>query len=179
MSARRRTFDWSTIFIASLVIGSAATVYWRHGPERVVAIFLEDVVLLGDILPKVLAGCLIGAFVTLMLPRETVSRWVGAESGVSGLVIATLVGAIMPGGPFTIYPLGAAFLTVGADVGAVVAFVTSWTLIGYNRAIVWEMPFFGLDFVLWRILFSLPLPLIAGLLARWAIGWFAADERAP
>ena len=31
----------------------------------------------------------------------------------------------------------------------------SWTLIGYTRALVWELPFFGLDFVTWRILFSL------------------------
>jgi len=42
-------------------------------------------------------------------------------------------------------------------------------LIGYTRAIVWELPFFGLDFVTWRILFSLPLPILAGLAAR--IAW--------
>ena len=28
-------------------------------------------------LPKVLAGCLIAAFVTILLPREKVNRWVG------------------------------------------------------------------------------------------------------
>ena len=42
----------------------------------------------------------------------------------------------------------------------------SWTLIGYTRAIVWELPFFGLDFVIWRIVFCLPLPILAGLAAR-------------
>jgi hypothetical protein len=31
---------------------------------------------------------------------------------------------------------------------------------------VWELPFFGSDFVLWRIVEALPLPIIAGLLAR-------------
>ena len=98
-------------------------------------------------LPKVLAGCLIGAFVTLLLPRETIARWVGAESGIAGILVATVAGAILPGGPFTIYPVAGALLAAGADAGAACAFVISWTLIGYTRAIVWELPFFGLDFV--------------------------------
>jgi uncharacterized membrane protein YraQ (UPF0718 family) len=73
---------------------------------------------------------------------------------------------VLPGGPFTIYPVATAFLTLGADVGTAVAFITSWTLLGYNRALVWEVPFFGADFVIWRIVVSIPLPIIAGLLAR-------------
>ena len=62
-----------------------------------------------------------------------------------------------------------AFLVMGADAGAVCAFIVSWTLIGYTRALVWELPFFGTHFVIWRILGALPLPIIAGLLARLAV----------
>ena len=120
-------------------------------------------------LPKVLAGCLIGAFVALLLPRELVARWVGHESGMSGLLIAVAFGFVLPGGPLTIYPVAGAFLVMGADAGAVVSFVVSWNLIGYTRALVWELPFFGGDFVIWRMVEALPLPLIAGLLARLAI----------
>ena len=70
-------------------------------------------------LPKVLAGCLIGAFVTLILPRELVARWVGHEFGFPGLLIAALFGFILPGGPITIYPVAGAFLVMGADAGAI------------------------------------------------------------
>ena len=42
----------------------------------------------------------------------------------------------------------------------------SWTLLGYARALVWELPFFGVDFVTWRVIVSLPLPILAGLAAR-------------
>jgi hypothetical protein len=45
----------------------------------------------------------------------------------------------------------------------------SWTLIGYTRALVWELPFFGSEFVLWRIIAALPLPIVAGVLARIAV----------
>jgi len=166
---RRRAFDWSTAIIAAMALTAAATVYVRDGREHFFAILFGDVTLFAEMLPKVLAGCLIGAFVTLLLPRELVARWVGHESGFPGLLIAAFFGFLLPGGPITIYPVAGAFLVMGADAGAVVAFIVSWTLIGYTRALVWELPFFGSDFVLWRIVQALPLPIIAGLLARIAV----------
>lgn len=179
-SRRRRAFDWSTASIAVLAIAAAVTVYVRDGQAQFFSILTDDLWLLADVLPKVVAGCLIAVFLTYLMPKELVARWVGEESGFSGLVIASVLGAITPGGPFTIYPIAGAFLAVGADGGAVVAFVTSWTLIGFTRAVVWEMAFFGPHFVFWRIVLSLPLPIIAGILARYAIRAFSlklGDER--
>ena len=166
---RRRAFDWSTAAIAAISLGAAFAVYWRDGYEHFLTILQSDVTLFAEMLPKVLAGCLIGAFVTLLLPREMVARWVGHESGFTGLLIAAFFGFILPGGPITIYPVAGAFLVMGADAGAVVTFIVSWTLIGYTRALVWELPFFGSEFVIWRIVEALPLPILAGLLARIAV----------
>jgi len=163
---RIRSFDWSTPVIALIAVAAVAFVYVRDGVGHVLEILQTDLQLLAAILPQMLAGCLIGAFVTMLLPREVVARTVGSESGLLGLVIATGTGAILPGGPFTIYPVAGALLTLGADAGTAIAFITAWTLLGYNRAIVWELPFFGTDFVLWRMLVAIPLPIIAGLLAR-------------
>ena len=163
---RRRAFDWSAAVITVLAVTSATLVYLRDGQARFLKILTDDLGLFGIMLPKVLAGCLIGAFVTMLLPRETVARWVGADSGLGGILLATVAGAILPGGPFTIYPIAGALLAAGADAGAACAFVISWTLLGYARALVWELPFFGLDFVTWRIIFSIPLPILAGLAAR-------------
>jgi uncharacterized membrane protein YraQ (UPF0718 family) len=168
MTERRRirSFDWSTSVIALVAVASVTYVYVRDGGGHVFEILLTDLKLFAAILPQMLAGCLIGAFVTMLLPREVVARRVGGESGLLGLLIATGTGAILPGGPFTIYPVASALLTLGADAGTAIAFITSWTLLGYNRALVWELPFFGQHFVIWRILVAIPLPIIAGLLAR-------------
>ena len=168
----RKTFDWSTAFIAVCVVVAAAIVYWRDGPARFLDILYADVWLFIDILPKVLAACLIASFVAVLMPRDVVVKWVGAESGFLGLVIATLAGIVVPGGPITVFPIAAAFIAVGAGIGATIAFVTSWTLLGYGRALVWELPFFGADFVIWRSLVALPLPVVAGLLAQRLARWF-------
>jgi uncharacterized membrane protein YraQ (UPF0718 family) len=177
--SRRISIDWSTLIVATLVVGAATTVFLRDGSARFLEILGHDAALFADMLPKVLAGCLIGAFIMLLLPRETVARLVGGESGLRGILIATVTGAIIPGGPFSIYPIAGAFAAVGADAGAVVAFVTSWTLLGYNRALIWELPFFGYEFIGWRMLAALPLPILAGVLARpLARHFFAADKDA-
>ena len=123
---------------------------------------------------------MIAAFVTRLLPREVVARVVGAESGILGLIIAMVMGAALPGGPLTIYPVAGAFLVLGADVGTAITFITAWNLLGYNRALIWELPFFGSEFVGWRILIASPLPLLAGLIARFAVGMLVTrfgDER--
>jgi uncharacterized membrane protein YraQ (UPF0718 family) len=163
---KRKPIGWSTISIAVLVAISAALVYRRDGAEGVWEILEHDLTLFGGILPRVLAGCLLGAFIAEILPHERVARSLGPESGLKGLLIGTAFGAILPGGPFTAYPVASALLTVGADFGATIALVVSWTLIGYGRAIAWELPIMGTDFTLWRIVISLPLPILAGALGR-------------
>jgi uncharacterized membrane protein YraQ (UPF0718 family) len=166
MASRRKPFDWSTVMVTVCVLSAATVVYVRDGWDRFAAVFLGDLHIFIDILPKMAAGCLIGVFSTLLIPREMVARLVGAESGFTGLVIATFAGVIMPGGPVTVYPVAGAFLAVGADVGAALAFVTSWTLLGYARALVWELPFFGTDFVLWRMAVAPAFPLFVGFVGR-------------
>jgi uncharacterized membrane protein YraQ (UPF0718 family) len=162
----RKPISWSTIAIAVLVAVSATLVYWRDGASGVWEILRHDLGLFGGILPRVLAGCLLGAFIAEILPHERVSRSMGAKSGLKGLLIGAAFGAILPGGPFTAYPVASALLAVGADFGATIAMVVSWTLVGYGRAISWELPIMGADFTLWRVVISLPMPILAGALGR-------------
>ena len=171
---RVRTFEWSTAIIAAISVTAGAIVYFRDGADKFLAILTNDLWLFSGMLPKMAAGCLIAAFVTRLLPREVVARVVGGESGLLGILIAMVMGAVLPGGPLTIYPVAGAFLILGADVGTAVAFITAWNLLGYNRALIWELPFFGPEFVGWRILIALPLPIIAGLMARAAARAIAA-----
>ena len=176
---KRKPIGWSMIVIAVLVAVSVVLVWRRDGVDGVTEILSNDLWLFGGILPRVLAGCLLGAFIAEVLPHEKVSRSLGPNSGLKGLLIGTAFGAILPGGPFTVYPVAAALLTVGADFGAAIAMVVSWTLIGYGRAIVWELPILGTDFTLWRVVISLPLPILAGALGRFVYVRMYPKETPP
>jgi uncharacterized membrane protein YraQ (UPF0718 family) len=165
-----RTFfsriDWGFALICAMGGGAALMVFLRHGWREFLTILFEDTWLFLDVIPKVIAGTLIGALVKLLVPRDVIRSWIGEGSGLMGLSIAAIAGILFPAGPFTVFPLAAAFLVAGADRGAAVAFITGWLLLGLNRAIIWEMPFFGLSFVGWRSLAALPMPVLVGWMAR-------------
>jgi hypothetical protein len=54
----------------------------------------------------------------------------------------------------------------GADRGILVSYITSWALLGVQRMIVWDIPLMGVDFSVLRFAVSLPLPILAGYIAR-------------
>lgn len=175
--------DLGFLFILVLSVGAALGVYLRDGWERFVEILRDDAILWLTVLPKVAAGVLVAAFLRILLPKEVVARWIGERSGLRGLFVATLAGAIIPGGPMTIFPIATALYLSGADRGSTIAFITAWLTIGINRAIVWELSFFGAEFVILRTLISLPVPILCGLAARMLPGRTeeqrAADKAKP
>jgi uncharacterized membrane protein YraQ (UPF0718 family) len=136
--------------------------------------------LLLTVLPQLAAGLLIGGLIHQLVSQEQVARLLGEESGLRGLFLAMLAGTVTPGGPFTSFPLVHALWIAGADAGALIAYLSAWALIGLNRLIVWELPFMGIEFTTLRFLASLPLPIVAGLTARWLVRVTALRlEKAP
>jgi uncharacterized membrane protein YraQ (UPF0718 family) len=81
------------------------------------------------------------------MPRATVQRWVGRIRH-AGILIATLAGTIAPAvRSRSSHRRG--LRRHHADVGAAIAFITSWTLLGYPAS--WcGATFFGGEFVFWR-----------------------------
>lgn len=161
--------EWGFLAVSVLSFGSAAYVLIKEGPAVSLHILGEDFWLFLGILPKVLLGCLIGALIRLLVARETIERFVGERSGLRGIALAAVIGMLFPAGPFTIFPLAVVLLASGADRGAAIAFISAWLLVGVNRAIIWEIPFFGGDFTLFRFLISLPMPVFLGVLARFTL----------
>jgi hypothetical protein len=43
----------------------------------------------------------------------------------------------------------------------------SWSLLGMNRFLVWEVSFLGEDMAAMRLLVGMPFPILAGLAVRW------------
>lgn len=118
-----------------------------------------------DVAVQLIFGLLIAASISVLLPRDKVARWLGQESGLRGLLIATVLGALMPGTPLAVFPIVAALSQAGARNGTLVAFLASWAALSVSRLFVWEIPLLGLDFGLLRMLVGLPLPFLAGYLA--------------
>ena len=164
--AQTKLIDRSTVFFVVLAIVAAGLVAWTKSTDAATAAIRSGLVLFAMIAPMIVMGLFLGGLVKAMADPNKVAPWLGAGSGLRGLGVATILGAITPGGPFAAFPIVFALFAAGADVGAVVAFLTSWALIAIHRVVIWELPLIGGDLVGFRLLVSLPLPLLAGWLAR-------------
>ena len=163
---RRRTFDKSFFVFVVIAVVSGLAVWITEGSGTFFDALGTDVRLLLRIVPLIGAGFLIGGFSQVLIPSDLVGRWLGAESGMRGIAIATVAGIFTPGGPIISFPLVLSLAGAGADIGALIAYITSWSVLGLSRVITWELPFMGADFTATRWVASLPLPFIAGVIAR-------------
>lgn len=162
---RHSPFDTSFGILLAIACVSGLAVAMQSGPMRVIGIVLEYLGILALISPKILCGFFIAAAVPVLAPREVLSSWLGADSGNRGLLVATLAGALVPGGPMMIFPLAVGLRSAGASVAVLVAFITAWSLLGVNRTVIWEMSFIPIDFVALRVVVSMPFPFLAGWVA--------------
>jgi uncharacterized membrane protein YraQ (UPF0718 family) len=163
----------SILVVAALTAASGVACWAIKGSDGVAQALVVAWSLFLTILPVLGAALLLAGFVQAGVAKETIARWLGAQSGLRGLAIATLAGAATPGGPMAAFPLVLALAAGGADRGALIAYVTAWSLNGFQRILVWEIPILGPEFAALRFVASLPLPIVAGLLARRLPGWTA------
>ena len=118
-----------------------------------------------EILPLLIFALILAGMIQALLPKELMAKWIGEESGIRGILIGTVAGGFMPGGPYVSLPLAAGFLRAGAGIGTMVAFITAWSLWAVAR-IPMEVGIIGWRFTLIRLSCTFFFPPLAGLLAR-------------
>ena len=122
-----------------------------------------SVSLLRTVARMLVLGMLLAGMTQVILPAEVIRQWMGDESGFTGILLGTVVGMLIPGGPYVVIPLAAAVFLEGAGVGSVAAFLTAWNTVPLTRTVMWELPFLGGAFTTSRMLVNLPFPIVAGL----------------
>ncbi len=168
---RRGLANTRTVLIwVGIVMATALTCYLLKGAEAIEASLRSDLILMADMVPRMAAAILIGGFIQVLVPKGLVVKWLGDKSGMTGVLLATGVGTFTPGGPMLAFPLMVVLRNAGADVPALVAFITAWSTLGIHRVITWEIPLFGLEFAIVRWLASAMMPVLAGLLAGLLVG---------
>lgn len=112
----------------------------------------------------IIAFIIVG-YVNVLSPTELVENWIGPESGIKGLFLAEVIGMLLPGGPYVVFPLIAVLYTAGAGLGPAVTLVTSWATQAL-LSISFELPFMGWRFAAIRWGLGLVVPVLAGALAQ-------------
>ncbi len=117
------------------------------------------------IAPRIALAILAAGFIGQLLPREPIARLIGPDSGVAGVLIASLAGGFVPSGPIVSFPLVVILAEAGAGVPQLVAFLAAWSVFAFHRILTYELPLMGWRFSATRLLSCAFLPPLAGAIA--------------
>jgi len=160
--------DTTTLILAVVAAALLAVAFWR-GRDLPLAGLLAGGRTLWRNLPILLLGFVIAGLVQVLVPKELISRWLGVQAGVKGVLIACVAGGLVPGAPYAVFPLVAALYHAGAGLGAVVGFVSAWSLWSVSRLPV-EMALIDSKAALVRYGITFVVPPLAGMLANAVTG---------
>ena len=163
----------SEMVIPTIILGVIAAVlliiaYRRGNNEHITGLKSAGSILI-QITPLLILSFITAGLVQAIIPTETISQWVGAESGFKGVLIGSIAGGLMPGGPFISMPIAAGVLQAGANIGTMVAFITGWSLWAFTRLPI-EIGLMGWRFTAIRLAVTVSFPILTGLLANLIFG---------
>ncbi len=159
----------TTLILAGVVLLLAGLAWNQGGWEMAGEGLLRGLWTLVRMAPMLVSAFLIAGLIQIFLTQENVSRWLGAESGWRGIVLACASGSLMPGGPFIYYPVAATLFRAGASLGVVVAFVSAKNLWPLVRLPL-EFALLGPRLTLVRLAVTLLAPPVLGFLAQGLLG---------
>ncbi len=153
------------LIIYGLAVAVTIAAYLRDPGAPLLGLRTSAWILL-QILPRLAAALVLTGMLQVLISPEWIQRWLGRSAGSRGIFIAFVAGILTPGGPMVSFPMMAVFYQSGVSLSALVTYITSWSLFGFQRVLAWEMPFMGPRFVAARVLPTLALPIVAGYLVR-------------
>jgi uncharacterized membrane protein YraQ (UPF0718 family) len=150
-----------------LMVGLAAVLFMvaflrgrvhLQGLERAGNMVWSNVLLLAS-------SFVVAGLVQVLIPGQTLQRWLGSESGFRGILLGCAAGALTPGSPYAVFPIVGSFHKAGAAVGPLVGFVSAWALWSVTR-LPTEAALIGPRVTLIRYMATFAVPPLAGLFAQ-------------
>lgn len=149
---------WLIVAVMAIMAGNRSGMLLRGAVQQGSGEFLR-------LLPRIMIGVMGSGYIAAALPQDMVGQWLGNSSGLAGIAIATIAGALTPGGPVVGFALGAAALKGGAAAPQVIAYSTAWALFAFPRVFMYELPMLPVQVVWLRVVASLPVPFLAAYAA--------------
>jgi uncharacterized membrane protein YraQ (UPF0718 family) len=167
MSRKRegsKQMDATTLILGMIAVVLLGVAFWRGRGLPLAGLQAAGRTLWHN-LPILLLGFVIAGLAQVLIPKELIARWLGTGAGIKGVLVGCVAGGLVPGSPYATLPLVAALYRSGASMGAVVGFVSAWSLWSVSRLPV-EIALIDSKPALIRYVVTFVMPPIAGLVAE-------------
>ncbi len=162
----KRRVDASTWILLGLVVAAVIVAITRDSSLPIRAAAASGHLLRGVWLDLVL-GFVLAGLIEVLIPPQTLTRWLGGERMGQGILIGWAAGLALPGGPYFFFPVAANLFKHGAAAGPLITLLTAKTLVSPIRMLTYEAPLLGWPLTLARCIPGLLLPPLLGLLGQW------------
>jgi uncharacterized protein len=122
--------------------------------------------LLGSVWIELALGFLLAGLLDVLISPVTMLRWLGDGQGLRGIVVGWGIGLLLPGGPYLLFPMVASLFSKGAPPGPLIALIAAKTLVGPIRMLTYEAPLLGWPLTLARLLPSVLVPPLLGIVGQ-------------
>jgi len=151
-------FLWVVVAVLGFMAAMKGTKFFQESVRESSIEFLR-------LIPRIALGVIGSGFIADAMPQDLIVPWIGPQSGMIGVAIATIGGAATSGGPVVGFSIAAAALKGGGGAPQVIAYVTAWSLFSIQRIIGWEIPSMPPRVVWLRAAVSVPLPFLVAATA--------------
>jgi len=153
-----------TIIMGILALLVLLAAYQRNDGTHMLGLKVGGMMLV-QLIPLLIFAFIIAGTLPLIIPADLIARWIGAEAGVRGIFVGSVIGGLLPGGPAVSLPVLAGFLRLGAGTGTLVAMMTGWSLLAFTRLPL-EVGIMGWRFTAIRLACTFFLAPVAGYIAH-------------
>lgn len=158
--------DWILLGMI-LIIAVALLLIFPDKKEAVANTLWDYLIEMMLILPAVMI--ILGLF-AIFVSKETIVKYLGKTSGIKGIFLAIILGALPTGPLYIAFPMASALLKKGAKVSNIIVFLSSWACIKIPQEMV-ELQFLGPKFMLLRLSLTIVLVIIMAVFIEKMIGW--------
>lgn len=130
--------------------------------EKVGLVLRENIGISTKILALTMVAVVISVAIHYLVPQDFAEKHL-SENKLRYLFYATLLGILTPGPVYAIYPVVLALKRKGIQNPIIVSYITGQTIIGPAR-VPFEVGLFGIKFFAYRLMLSVIMGPLAGLL---------------
>ncbi|MHA1758658.1 MAG: permease [Promethearchaeota archaeon] len=155
---------WVWILILTLIL---YIVSFKKDKDKTIKAIKDSVKTALRGIPLFFFAILFCSELSIVISGESISNNFGVNS--NGVFFATLLGFLLPGPRYAIYPLAQLFLREGASYGSVVSMISSQQLIDVPEGMFIEIKYLRMRFFSIRLINATIISLLAGWITNFLV----------
>src|SRR3972149_8574616 len=101
----KEKIDITLAILVAVVLIALIFTWWKGGWQLTRSGLIQAWHLIDTVWLRLLIGITLSGMVQLLIPRDFISRWLGPESGIKGILIGSYSAIVISGPPYVMIPV--------------------------------------------------------------------------